>query len=127
MALNSACKSCGTRLGPEDNDGPITQPEKCARCRSLAAANANPHARAGRMRKAIAMVGFIDQKALAKDLSPYDQAGRILLATHEWDDETWKTIGVGAGYEPKPVSEATREMVRDVYRGRARAPVQRAS
>jgi hypothetical protein len=125
MALNSACKTCGTRLGPEDNDGPITQPEHCARCR--ASAKSNGFAAAGRMRKAIAMVGFIDRKAIDKGLSPYDQAGRILLVTREWDDATWETIGVGAGFKAKAISQATREMVRDVYRSRAKAPLQQVA
>lgn len=126
------CRTCNGLIGPEDAVGTVTQPALCAGCRKQAESRAaaektNSIANVGRMRKAIAMVAFIDRKALAKDLSPYDQAGRILLVTHEWDDATWETIGVGAGYKPKAISAATREMVRDVYRSRARAPLQKAA
>lgn len=89
-----------------------------------------PHdfAQAGRFKKALAMVAVIDEAALKQrpKVSPFDQAGRILLASLEWTDAVWETIGVKAGYKPKPISETTRDLVRDVYRGRATAPVSRS-
>ncbi len=126
------CRTCNGLIGPEDAVGTVTQPALCATCRAnaekrAAAEKTSSIANVGRMRKAIAMVGFIDRKALDKNLSPFDQAGRILLVSHEWDDATWETIGVGSGYKPKAISAATREMVRDVYRSRAQAPLQKAA
>lgn len=74
------------------------------------------------------MVAVIDRDAIRQGLSPYDQAARILLASRGWTDATWEQIGVRAGYEPKAISEATRDCVRDVYRSRAQAePEARAS
>jgi hypothetical protein len=139
MALNSKCGACGTRLGPEDNDGPVTQPDNCARCRKRIAAEAvreanrkHPKAVAGRQLKALAMVAVIDANALAQHppINPYDQAGRILLASDGWSDAVWEGIGVravkpnGQRYELKPISQDTRDLVRSVYRGRATAPVE---
>ena len=129
MALNTACKTCGTRTGPEDNDGPDTQPELCARCRKRAAMSS--FEREGRALKVLAMVEVIDRNALAQDppINPYDQAGRILLASRDWTDDVWEAIGVRAGYppkpgqKPKPVSAETRQDLQDVYRGRATAPL----
>lgn len=124
------CRTCNGLIGPEDAVGAVTQPANCAGCRKRAEkreAAANGIAAAGRMRKAIEMVGFIDANAIRQGLSPYDQAGRILLATREWDDATWEAIGVGAGYKPKAISVATRDMVRDVYRSRAQAPLQQVA
>lgn len=88
-----------------------------------------PHdfAATGRMRKAIAMVAVIDASALRQRLSPYDQAGRILLASQGWPDAVWEQIGVDAGYKPKAISDATRAMVRDVYSSRAKAPLQQVA
>lgn len=127
MALNSMCKNCGTGLGPEDNDGANTQPEKCTRCRRLDAdlIETNPFAAAGRARKVLAMVSVIDDHALRKKppINPFDQAGRILAASIDWPDQTWELIGVKAGYKPKAISPKTREEVRRVYRGRATAPL----
>ena len=93
MALNSACKGCGTRLGPEDNDGPITQPECCARCRAKAPANAI--AELGRRQKALARAVVIDANFIRQfpKLDPFDQAGRIRLASFTWTDTQWEDIG----------------------------------
>jgi hypothetical protein len=130
--VSSRCNTCNGLIGPEDAVGTVTQPALCATCRQRAeraarAPSNHPTAVAGRMAKAIAMVAFIDSKALEQDISPHDQALRILLKSREWDDATWETIGVGAGYKPKAISEATRELIRSVYRARAQAPLQRAS
>lgn len=124
MALNGQCRGCGTRLGPEDNDGANTQPEKCARCRAIDAAN--PFAVANRRKKAVAMVEVIDRNALAQEpsINPFDQAGRILLASREWSDEVWLAIAKRAGFKrDRTPGPDTRELVREVYRGRAQAPV----
>lgn len=93
------------------------------------AGNENPWARNGRRAKALAMAVVIDGNALRQNLSPFDQAGRILLASFEWSDGVWEAIGEralkpnGEYYERKAISDETREMVRDIYRGRARAPL----
>jgi len=92
----------------------------------------NPWAIAGRQQKALAMAVVIDANAVNQGLSPFDQAGRILLASADWSDAIWEGIGErarkpnGERYERKPVSEETRAMVRDIYRGRAQAPVSKA-
>lgn len=130
MALNSACKSCGTRPGPEDNDGANTQPELCARCRAREAAKNHPLAVQGRQLKALAMAAVIDANAIRQGLSPFDQAGRVLLASQGWSDSVWEDIGEnavkpdGTHYERKAISPETRDLVKAIYRGRATAPVE---
>lgn len=130
MAANSLCRDCGTRLGPEDNDGPITQPDACSRCRARAAAaskpDATPFETMGRQRFVLKMVEVIDRNALAQDppINPYDQAGRIVLAALGWDDLVWKTIARRANPKrSKSPSAKSRQMLIDVYRGRATAPI----
>ncbi len=82
--------------------------------------------REGRQQKALAMVAVIDRDANEKQkIDPFDQAGRILLASMGWSDRVWERIGVRAGYKKKAISKLTREEVRGVYRGRATAPVAR--
>jgi hypothetical protein len=78
MALNSACKACGTRLGPEDNDGPITQPETCWRCRKREADRQHPSAVAGRQQKALAMAVVIDRNFIRQfpKLDPFEFSRR---------------------------------------------------
>lgn len=82
---------------------------------------------AGRAKKALAMACVIDESALGQKppVCPFDQAGRILLASLHWPDAVWASIGIRAGYKPKAISEETREAVRSIYRGRATAPVKR--
>lgn len=133
MALNSRCKGCHCALGPEDNDGANTQPERCTRCRKAHEAKNHPLAIKGRQLKALAMAEVIDKNALAQKppINPFDQAGRILLASLEWADEVWETIGErarkpdGSTYERKPISPETREALRSIYRGRSAAPGER--
>lgn len=82
--------------------------------------------REGRQAKALAMVAVIDSDAIQKSkLDPFDQAGRILLASLDWPDRVWERIGERAGYKRKAISALTREEVRNVYRGRAKAPLAR--
>lgn len=129
MALNSRCKVCRGALGPEDNDGANTQPEQCAGCRKREAAKNHPLAVQGRQLKALAMCAVIDANAIRQGIQPFDQAGRILLASDGWNDKTWEDIGEnatkpnGEHYERKAISPETRALVRDIYRGRATAPV----
>jgi hypothetical protein len=126
MALNSHCASCGTSMGPEDNDGAITQPEKCARCRQPAEESENPFALKNRRIKALDMASVIDRNALAQQppIDPYDQAGRIWLASTGWSDEVWLGIAKRAGYKSdKTPGASTRKLVREIYEGRAKAPV----
>lgn len=114
MALNSACKSCGTRPGPEDNDGANTQPELCARCRAREAAKNHPLAVKGRREKALAMAVVIDANFIRQfpHLDPYDQALRIRDASFTWADSKWEDIGENA-INPKG----------EHYEGRAKAPL----
>lgn len=133
MALNSACRDCGTGLGPEDNDGPITQPERCTRCRLRHEAKQHPLAVKGRREKALAMVVVIDANFIRQfpKLDPYDQGARIRLASFGWTDTQWEDIGEnavkpdGTHYERKDISPETRALVREIYDGRAKAPAQR--
>lgn len=131
MALNSACKSCGTRPSPEDNDGANTQPELCARCRAREAAKNHPLAVKGRREKALAMAVVIDANFIRQfpHLDPYDQALRIRDASFTWADSKWEDIGEnainpkGEHYERKAISPETRQLVREIYEGRAKAPL----
>lgn len=84
------------------------------------------HATINRQKKTLAMIAVIDANALRQNVSPFDQAGRILLASLSWPDKVWHQIAIDAGYASKvPPRDTTREMVRAIYRGRAAAPVQR--
>jgi hypothetical protein len=84
------------------------------------------HATINRQKKSLAMVAVIDANALRQNVSPFDQAGRILLASLGWSDAVWHQIALDAGYPSKvPPRDTTREMIRVIYRGRAAAPVQR--
>lgn len=131
MALNSSCAKCGTRLGPEDNDGPNTQPDCCARCRAREAAKNHPLAVKGRREKALAMAVVIDANFIRQfpKLDPFDQAFRIRDASFTWSDSTWEAIGEnalkpnGEHYERKDISPETRALVREIYEGRAKAPL----
>jgi hypothetical protein len=90
-----------------------------------AARSTNGWATAGRQAKAIAMVAVIDAGASAKGLDPFVNAADIERVTHEWIDQVWEDIGASARmpsgklYARKPISDETREAVRDVYRSRA--------
>ncbi len=131
MALNSACRKCGTRPGPEDSDGADTQPELCARCRAREAAKKHPLAVKGRREKALAMTVVIDANFRRQfpNLDPFDQALRIRDASFAWSDSTWADIGEnalkpnGEHYERKDISPDTRALVREIYEGRAKAPL----
>jgi hypothetical protein len=96
----------------------------------------HPLAVKGRREKALAMTSVIDGnfRRQFKHLDPYDQALRIRDASFTWSDSTWEDIGEnalkpnGEHYERKPISPETRQLVREVYEGRAKAPLaQRAS
>lgn len=136
MALNTRCTKCRGLLGPEDAVGAVTHPGLCFGCRERAARQApapsqHPSAVAGRQRKALAMAVVIDRSAVAQGLSPFDQAARIVIKSYEWSDRVWEDIGEralkpnGEHYERKEISQETRETVRQIYRGRAQAPVNR--
>lgn len=127
MALNTRCPDCGTRLGAEDFDS--SGAVECLLCKKIGAANpeANPFADAGRARFVLKMVEVIDRNALAQQppINPFDQAGRIALAALGWDERTWKSIGRRANPKrSKPPSAESRRMLIEVYRGRARAPLE---
>jgi hypothetical protein len=137
VALNSRCQKCRVMLGPEDNDGPNTQPDLCFRCRQEAAKPKpeepapNPWAVAGRQQKALAMAVVIDGNFRRQfpNLDPFDQAFRILDASFTWTDENWEDIGErafqpnGKPYKRKRIRDDLRAMVRAIYEGRARAPL----
>lgn len=130
MALNTRCERCGTRLGAEDYkpNGEVD----CLLCKKVGAAQpeSNPFADAGRARFVLAMAGVIDRNALAQHppINPFDQAGRIALAALGWDELTWKSIARRANPKrAKPPSAESRRMLIEVYRGRARAPLQQGS
>lgn len=137
MALNSSCKSCGTRPGPEDNDGANTQPELCARCRDREAAKNHPLAVKGRREKALAMAAVIDANFSRQfpELDPLssNDAKRIHVASFTWSDAQWESIGEnainpkGQHYERKAISDETRELVREIFEGRMSEPARRAS
>jgi hypothetical protein len=128
MALNTRCDRCGTRLGAEDYTA--AGELDCLLCRKIGAGKAepNPFADAGRARFVLAMAEVIDRNALSQKppINPFDQAGRIALAALGWDERTWKMIARRAN--PKrtkaPSSESKRALI-ELYRGRARAPLQR--
>ncbi len=81
-----------------------------------------------RQRKALAMAAVIDRNALRQDppVDPYDQAGRIWLASRGWSDAVWLQIAKSAGFKSdKTPGPRTRAFVREIYEGRAKEPVQR--
>ncbi len=83
---------------------------------------------ANRQRKVIAMVAVIDARFHAQNptLDAFDQAGRIWLATASWSDAVWLQVAQRAGFKSKKTpGPTTRSLVRDVYEGRARAPLAR--
>lgn len=129
MALNTRCKTCNGLLGPEDYVNGI-KPARCSTCRERTErakrlARQSPIAVLGRQRKALAMAAVIDRNALEQQppINPYDQAARILMASWGWSDEVWERIGERAGFERKAISEEQRQLVREIYAGRAKAPV----
>lgn len=88
----------------------------------------NPHADRERRKKAIEMVAAVDRNFMKQrpHVDPYDQAGLILLASHNWSDDVWLTIAKNAGYKSdKTPGPETRRLIREVYEGRAKAPLQR--
>lgn len=78
---------------------------------------------AAQRKKCLALVGAIDACALTKDVSPFDQAGRIVMLLNEWKDSTWAALSKMAAVN-LPSAE-TRAMVKEVYIGRMKAPIQR--
>jgi hypothetical protein len=76
---------------------------------------------AAQRKKCLALVGAIDSVALSKDISPFDQAGRILMLLGEWKEPTW--IALAKMAEVNLPSQETRAMVREVYRGRMKSPL----
>jgi hypothetical protein len=86
------------------------------------------YATINRQRKAIDMVAALDRNAVKQGISPFDQAGRILAASLGWTDDEWHRIAKNAGYTSKKTpGPETRSLVRDVYRSRAQAPVQKVA
>ena len=88
----------------------------------------SPIATQNRLQKAIAMVATIDRNFVKQHptVDPFDQAGRIWLASASWSDAVWLQIAQSAGYKSKKTpGETTRKLVREVYEGRDKAPVQR--
>ncbi len=77
---------------------------------------------AAQRKKALALVGAIDSTALSKDVSPFDQAGRIVLLLNEWKDSTWAALAKMANVNLPSLE--TRALVKAVYVGRANAPSQ---
>lgn len=68
------------------------------------------------------MVQVLDAQMIRQKRSPYDQAGLVVLASLGWVEAVWLVIAQKAGVNPP--SEATKEALRDVYRGRATAKIQ---
>jgi hypothetical protein len=92
------------------------------------ASSANHFADRERRKKVIAMVAALDRNFVKQNprVDPHDQAGRILLASHKWSDAVWLLIAKNAGYKrEKTPGKETRRLVREVYEGRATAPLQR--
>lgn len=86
----------------------------------------SPIAVANRRIKVLAMVAEIDRVFVKQNphVDPYDQAGRIALATRAWSDAVWLQVAQNAGYKSRrPPGETTRTLVREVYEGRAQAPL----
>jgi hypothetical protein len=77
---------------------------------------------AAQRKKALAIVGAIDAVALSKGINPHDQSGRILLAMLDWPESAWLSAAKMANVNPP--SAETKALVVDVFRGRAKAPVQ---
>lgn len=80
------------------------------------------HERAARAKKVLAMVQVLDQQMLRQKRNPYDQAGLVVLASLGWVEGVWLVLAHKAGVNPP--SDTTKEALRDVYRGRAKAPLQ---
>ncbi len=81
---------------------------------------------ANRQRKVIAMVAVIDARFHRQNpnLDAFDQAGRIALAATAWSDAVWLKIAQDAGYKSKKTpGPTTRDLIREVYQGRAAAPL----
>ena len=83
----------------------------------------NHHESRARAKKVRAMVEIIDQQMLRQKRNPYDQAGLVVLASLGWIEAVWLAIAHKAGVTPP--SQETKEAFRDVFRGRATAPIQR--
>lgn len=86
----------------------------------------HPLAVKNRRQKVLAMVAVIDANFLRQNpkLDPYDQAGRIALASRTWSDKVWHQIAIDAGFQSKKVpGDETRKLVREVYEGRSKAPL----
>lgn len=80
---------------------------------------------ANRRLKALAMVEAIDRSALKQKppLNPYDDAGKILIASFGWSDDVWLKIAQNAGYKSKKTpGPKSRKLVREIYEGRANEP-----
>jgi hypothetical protein len=88
-------------------------------------ASNNPHERAARAKKVLAMVQVLDDQMIRQKRNPHDQAGLVVLASLGWVEAVWLMIANKAGVNPP--SDETKEGLRDVYRGRATAKLQRAS
>lgn len=116
MATQLRCAICTGLLGPEDlRDG--RRPEACRACHKRA--ERNPHARAARFKKVMALVGAVDANALKQGINPHDQAGRIQLASLDWSPAAWELIAALA--HANAPSAVSRDLVRDVYAARAKA------
>jgi len=103
----------------------------------------NPFERAGRYRKATALVRVIDgicsDRSRQPVLHPVRDGERIASNLATWPDEYWRAVAEAAGVIPKSgklPSAETRQAVAQFYRERARdaakhseasAPVRRAS
>lgn len=112
MALNDRCPKCGTRTGAEDF-APSGELD-CLLCKKIG--SCSPHEQLARERKAAKLVAAIDRSAKNQGLDPYDQAGRILLASMGWTEAHW--AGVAKLADCNVPSPFTQRMVRDVYRNR---------
>lgn len=89
----------------------------------------SPIATRNRLQKVIAMVAEIDRNFVKQNprVDPFDQAGRIWQASRAWSDKVWLQIAQNAGYKSKkPPGDKTRELVREIYESRAKAPVSTA-
>lgn len=86
----------------------------------------HPLAIANRRLKVLAMVEVIDRSFVKQNphVDPYDQAARIALASKSWSDAVWLQIAKNAGYKSdKTPGKKSRDLVREIYEGRATAPL----
>lgn len=81
------------------------------------------HIARARAKKVVAMVAILDEQMIRQKRNPYDQAGLIVLASLSWVEAVWLTIAHKA--KVNPPSDETKEAVRDVFRGRATAKLER--